>query len=111
MTDVFISYKREDEARVTPHAAFAHPALYAPTAKTAQMAWHPLALGKAFHRLGAHPDVELLAQPLVRHAVVAVNLDVTVDMDSRLLPLRVCKTLTGQGTQCRPLNTVEQRSA
>ena len=76
------------------------------------MARHPLALREALHGLGAHPDIELLAHQLVGHAViVVVDLDVVVDVDSRLLPLRVSEALPGQRSQSRPLETLEQRSA
>src|SRR5579864_7608585 len=80
--------------------------------KAAQMARHALALREAFHRLGAHPDIELLAHQLVGHAVVvAVDLDVVVDVDPRLLPLRVSEALPGQRSQSRPLETLEERPA
>ena len=74
------------------------------------MACHPLAFGEKFHRIRAHPHVQLLAHQLVRHAVVvAVDLDVIVDSHPRLLPLCIEKALRRQRAQHRPLQALEQR--
>ena len=80
------------------------------SAKATQVAGDPPALGEALHRLGGHPHVQLLADQLVGHAVVvAVHLDVIIDSDPRLLPLRVGEALRRQCAQHRSLQALEQR--
>ena len=73
------------------------------------MAGDPLALVEALHGAFAVTGLQLLSDQLVGHrVVVTVDLDVVVDIHPHLFPLGKFVGLSGQGTQRRALELLEQ---
>ena len=76
----------------------------------AAMAGDPLAAMEDLDCGGGDPRLDLLADQLVRHAVVVLgDLDVIVEVDPAALPLGVFVGLGRQRLQRRPIELLEQR--
>lgn len=76
------------------------------------VAGHPLALAEQLHRVGRQPGIQLLFDQLVRHRVVVfAYLDMVIDVDPHLLPVRVLVRHSRQGAQGRGVHRLEHAPA
>jgi len=79
---------------------------------TAQVRRHALVLEIHLDGRAGEANLDDLAGQLVGHGVVVtLDLDVVVDVDLRSSPRRELVRGVGQGSQCRPVDLFEQRSA
>ncbi len=80
--------------------------------RAADMGRNALAITEDFDRLLGHARPNLLAQQLVGHGVMApVDLDMVVEPDRALLPLRIDVRGCGQGFERRPLQVIKELPA
>ena len=80
---------------------FRHRAVRA-AMRTAAVRGHPLALEEAFDAARGKTNLDLLPDERVRHAVVmAIDLDVVIDVGAGLLPVRVLEGRRRQGSERR----------
>ena len=81
-------------------------------AEVSLMARYPLILEKHLHRGGCDPHIHLLSDQLIGYAIVmAVNLDMIVDIDPGLFPFGVLIPARRKGFECGLVQGLEKVSA